>query len=137
MLTLTEIKEYRNLAAKYPNNTSAKIINRILDDMQEQRRELNVLRARLTDKSGPYTENTLMPFGKYKGEPLHEVPAGYFQWWFNLNSDWDVIYIEVLYAPHKERAIARMKLKLHDYIKAKILQGDRDGDAEAPNTREV
>ena len=32
------------------------------------------------------------------------------------NPDWDVIYIERLYAKFPEKAIAKLKLKLHDYI---------------------
>lgn len=28
----------------------------------------------------PYNDDTLMPFGKYKGEPLMDVPAAYFHW---------------------------------------------------------
>jgi hypothetical protein len=69
------------------------------------------------DKSAPYNHSTLMPFGKYKGEPLGEVPNDYFKWWSRLNPDWDVLYIETLYAPYPEKAIAKQKLKLFDYIK--------------------
>ena len=74
------------------------------------------MRAQMLDKSGPFKPDSLMPFGKYKGEPLHEVPDDYFSWWLDQNPDWDVIYIEVLYAKFPERAIAKLKLKLHDYI---------------------
>jgi hypothetical protein len=84
--------------------------------MQEARRELNRLRAMLLDKSGPYTASTLMPFGKYKSEPLGEVPDDYLKWWLKENPDWDVIYIESLYARYPEKAIAKAKLKLHDYV---------------------
>lgn len=116
MLTLQEIKEYRALAAKYPDTKGGKAINRILDDTQEIRRELNRLRAQLLDKSGPYQPDSLMPFGKYRGEPLHEVPDDYLKWWLEQNPDWDVIYVECLYSKFPERAIAKLKLKLHDYI---------------------
>lgn len=120
MLTLKEIQEYRRLAEQHPTKQSAKIIVRILDDMQDTRRELNKLRAQLLDKSGPFTATTLMPFGKYKGEPMHEVPDDYLTWWLEQNPDWDVIYIECLYAKFPERAIAKLKLKLHDYIKERF-----------------
>lgn len=116
MLSLDQIKEYRALAAQYPTKRAAQIINHILDDNQEMRRELNQLRAKQLDKSGPFSATTLMPFGKYKGEPMHEVPDDYLSWWIEQNPDWDVIYIEVLYAKFPERAIAKQKLKLHDYV---------------------
>lgn len=129
MLTLKEIQEYRQLAAQHPTKTAAKIIVRILDDMQDTRRELNKLRAQLLDKSGPMQPDSLMPFGKYKGEPMQEVPDDYLRWWIEANPDWDVIYIEVLYAKFPERAIAKQKLKLHDYITERFngdkLQGGR------------
>jgi hypothetical protein len=102
-----------------------------LDEIQELRREVNRSRAKQLDKSGPLQPDSLMPFGKYKGEPLHEVPDDYLTWWLRQNPNWDVIYVEVLYAKFPERAIAQQKLKLHDYIKGRLhhngdeIQGDR------------
>jgi hypothetical protein len=116
MLTLSEIQDYRKLAAQYPNNQSAKIITRILDDFQEVRTELNRLRARQLDKAGPYNSSTLMPFGKWKGEPLGEVPDNYLEWWLRKNPDWDLLFIEANYASYPERAFAIQKMKMHDYI---------------------
>ena len=116
MLTLQQVKDYRDIAAKHPGHKSAEIINTLLDELEPLRKELNRLRARELDKSGPYMDGTLMPFGKYKGEPLHEVPEDYLRWWLEQNPDWDVIYIEFLYAKYPEKAIAGSKLKLHDYV---------------------
>ena len=75
------------------------------------------LRAKVSDRSAPYNGYSPMPFGKYKDEPLSEVPDSYLEWWWRNNPDWDVIYIETLYAPFPERAFAKQKLKLHDYLK--------------------
>jgi uncharacterized protein (DUF3820 family) len=30
-----------------------------------------------------YTDETPMPWGKYKGHALANIPASYFAWWFN------------------------------------------------------
>jgi uncharacterized protein (DUF3820 family) len=35
-----------------------------------------------------YTDKTLMPFGKFKGTPLEEVPASYLIWWYESPSDY-------------------------------------------------
>lgn len=90
--------------------------------MQETRKELNRLRAQQLDKSQPYSSSTLMPFGKYKDEPLGEVPDDYLLWWLSINPDWDVLYVEALYAKYPERAVALIKLKLHDYVATRFNQ---------------
>ncbi len=33
-----------------------------------------------------FTDLTPMPFGKYKGTPLQDVPASYLHWWWTSTS---------------------------------------------------
>jgi uncharacterized protein (DUF3820 family) len=35
----------------------------------------------------PLSDNTPMPFGKYRGKPMIEVPAHYLLWLFNQGCD--------------------------------------------------
>jgi len=44
-----------------------------------------------------YTDVTPMPFGKYKGKPLQDVPASYLHWWYTQTNRSDTslkLYIE-------------------------------------------
>lgn len=44
-----------------------------------------------------YTDKTSMPFGKYKGIPLSDVPASYLHWWYTQTNRSNIplkLYIE-------------------------------------------
>ncbi len=36
------------------------------------------------------TDDSLMPFGKYKGQPMQDVPASYLHWFYHNGSDGNV-----------------------------------------------
>ena len=55
-----------------------------------------------------FTDNTPMPFGKYQGKPLIEVPAQYLLWLFDQGCNHEAVrkyIIENLDALKKEAGI--------------------------------
>lgn len=118
MLSLDEIKRYKALAAKYPDNVASKIITHLLGEMDEARRIIIKLRSDGIDRRGPFTENSLMPFGQYKGELLQHVPPEYLDWWAKQpeNRNRESIEIDVRFKSYPEKAFAQTRLKLYDYI---------------------
>jgi len=65
---------------------------------------------RMEDKRQPAFEDTdLMIFGKYKGEPLQDVPASYFKWL------WDETDIKQ-FSGQKPHIQVLGKIKLANYI---------------------
>jgi hypothetical protein len=122
-VTLTEIREYRKLAAGHQNNISAKIITRLLDELQSVRDELVKLRLRCADKYTPYDDNAPCPFGQYKGERLADVPEDYLRWWFNTAGKREMIVLDMDYGPWPKRVAAFKRLKLYDYIKERFNGG--------------
>jgi hypothetical protein len=126
ILTLAEIKGYRALAARYPNTTGGRVINRLLDAIQAYRSETNLLRAQATtEKSGPYSDNTLMPFGRYRSEPLCEVPDDYLRWFTGSNNR-HALFVDAQFQQYPQRAIAQMKLRLFEYAAARLHLPDDD-----------
>ncbi len=45
----------------------------------------------------PWTDDTIMPWGRHKGVPLGEVEAGYLVWYFGKSwaKDWPGLYAYV------------------------------------------
>ncbi len=45
-------------------------------------------------KNAPWTDSTVMPFGKHKGAKLSDVPASYLLWLFEQTwiKDWPGLY---------------------------------------------
>jgi hypothetical protein len=117
-LTLNEIRNYRALIQQHPNNISSRIIARLLDVVQLYHDDLVAAKLAAADKYGPYDDGTPMPFGKYKGERLADVPDDYLNWWFDKNRDRSAIILEMDYGSWPQRASAAKKLRLHDYLKA-------------------
>jgi len=131
MLTLAQIKEYKALAAKHPNNVASKIITNLLDELQQARTEIIKLRSDAIDRRGPYTDDSLMPIGKqYKGELLALVPDDYLRWWINQpeNKARESIEIDVRFKSYPEKAFAVQRLKLHDYTVARLHINGHNGN---------
>jgi len=38
------------------------------------------------EKKPTYTDTDKMPFGKYKGELLQDIPVDYLHWWYHLKN---------------------------------------------------
>lgn len=135
MLTYSQLQEYRKLTARYPNNVSAKIINELLNDLQEARNEIFKLRRERLDKKGPLTDDSPMPFGQYKKEklPLREVPEDYLRWWYG-QQDKERLEMDAELADYPKRAVALKLLKLYDYLtwRFRIAEKQRDGTAPTP-----
>jgi len=63
-----------------------------------------------------YTDDTVMFFGKNKGNRLGSVQDDYLLWWLELNPDRGIIELEVAHGEPKHRNFAKKKLKLFDYL---------------------
>jgi hypothetical protein len=122
MMTLQTIKEYRGLAAQHQGNVSARIITELLDEVQSYRDIINRLRSDITDKRGPYSDDTLMPFGSHKGECLGNVPDDYLKWWSRQpgNDNRSAIETDVRFSSYPQKAFAIQKLKMFDYVNGRL-----------------
>lgn len=94
--------------------------------------EVERLKQIADEQNSEYSDYTLMTFGKYGKPPegpkkLADVPNEYLEWWFNKNSDRNIIILEMDHGPFQQRAVAIKKLRLHDYIKRKQRDAQRDG----------
>lgn len=130
MLTLADIKGYKALVAKHPDNVASKIITHLLGELSEARQIIFKLRSDAIDKRGAFTKDTLMPFGQYKGEPLELVPPDYFKWWAGQpeNLDRESIEIDMRFKGYPEKAFAIQRLKLYDYIHSMNGNGSKNGN---------
>jgi len=95
------------------------------DDIEQLQKYLNVLRIEANklcapDKSEPLTDDSLMTFGKHKGERLGTIDTGYFKWWLAKNPDRDEIESAAVTARYPEKAVLTQKLKLHAYATARV-----------------
>ena len=66
------------------------------------------------------TDESPMPFGKYKGEKLGEVPSSYLLWFFEQKwaSDWPELYdyVEEHYETLEEDAVYEQELRNDVYM---------------------
>jgi putative quorum-sensing-regulated virulence factor len=113
-MTKTELQGYRTAAEKYKN------VHRFADMVLELCDEIERLRAVADEKNGRYGDYTLIPFGKYKGRRLMDVPDDYLYWWRHQNRDESSIFLDTQYGPFAQRVAAKMKLKLHEYLKVRL-----------------
>jgi hypothetical protein len=116
------LQECRALADAHPTNISAKIIVELCDEIDRLR-----MKGSGSNGSAPFNDGTPFPFGKYKGDPLCEVPDDYWNWWFNQNSDRGTIDLEAQFSPFPKKMVAIKKLKLHDYWKAHLALEKKNG----------
>lgn len=122
-LTLSEIREYKALAQKYPDNRGSKIIMHLLDELETAGKEIVTLRFKTADMAGEYDDYTPCPFGtEHKGTRLKDVPWDWLMWWFSRNQDRATIILEMDYGPWPKRATALRKLRLHDYVRQRLKQ---------------
>lgn len=82
------------------------------------------------EKSSYYGDDTLMPFGQYKGERLGDVPDDYLRWWFSQHTDRAMIELEIHSYGYPKKAIAIQNIKLHDYIKGRFSDGNKIQDSD-------
>jgi hypothetical protein len=111
------LKLFRSAKAsirQFPADVSTEIVDQLIKVLDGVRGAIYALRE--PDKSGPMTDDSLFPFGKYKGTPMRKVKDGYLQWWKDKNPDHEVIEAKTGSYDYKERAMARRDLKLWDYI---------------------
>jgi hypothetical protein len=118
MLSSDDIRRYRALAAKHPDNVASKIITHLLDEYKTVTDENGILRLKTADKHGEYDDFTPCPFGKHKGQHLKDVPYDWLQWWFNQSKRDDILF-DMDYGPWPKRLMAVKRLRLWDYLKEK------------------
>ena len=113
-MTRAELKTYRSFGIRYKNShRSAQMILALCDEVER-------LTAVADERTGRYGDYTLLPFGKHKGRRLMDVPDDYLRWWREQNADEASIRLDTQYGPYPDRAAAKMKLKLHEYLKTRL-----------------
>jgi hypothetical protein len=121
-LTLAQIKQYRQLAAKHPSNVASKIIIRILNELRRQKLRNDQLEAAVFGSKGrnaPLNGDNLMTFGEHKGSLLRDVPNDYFGWWLS-KQNLQALEIDAEHKPYPARGAALQKLRLYDYVRARL-----------------
>ena len=93
--------------------------------------EVERLHAIADERHGAFSDFTLMPFGKHRGDRLADVPDDYLQWWLQQpGNDGSVIGTEAQFSQYPERAIAQQKLKLYDYAILRVATNKTGKDHE-------
>lgn len=60
------------------------------------------------------TDKNLMPFGRYVGTPMEDVPAGHFFWlWVDNGAEWDR---KSLVARYIRRKLETLRMKYPDRV---------------------
>jgi hypothetical protein len=95
------------------------------DDVDELEKAVNGLRVAVNklcapDKSEPLSDDSVMTFGKHKGERLSQIDTGYYRWWLNKNPDRDEIESAAVVARYPEKAVLNQKLKFHVYATERV-----------------
>ena len=112
-MTKAELTGYRREAKKHVGtHRSASIILTLCDEVER-------LTAIADERSNRYGDYTLLPFGAYKGKRLCDVPDDYLKWWFNATNE-AVVRIDTEFGKFPERAAAKQKLKLLEYLKGRF-----------------
>jgi hypothetical protein len=111
-------REHKATIRALPSDIPREAIDRLVMVLDGVRGTAYAVRE--PDKSGPMTDDSLMPYGKYKNTPLWKVPDDYWQWWKNKHPDPDVIEAETGSYDFRKRSIARQNLKLWDYIQGRF-----------------
>ena len=58
------------------------------------------------------TDTSLFPFGKYKGQPMQDVPASYLDWL--MGQDWIDKWLDVVKYINDNRAVIDKELKYRE-----------------------
>lgn len=114
-MTKTKLEEYRTLAEKHANKGSGRIVLELLDEIIRLRQ----LWTRNEAHRGQVSDETLMPFGEYKGERMVDVPEDYLLWWLKQNNR-EGLAVEAEFGPTPRNFVAKRKLKIYDYIRQRI-----------------
>jgi hypothetical protein len=110
-MTLADIRAYRAHAKRHLKECPAfaRLLLQTCDEIER-------LRAIADEKHGAFSDFTLMPFGKHRGQKLADVPDDYLEWWLRNNSDRSAIEVGTRFGAFAEKAVAQQKLKLFDYL---------------------
>jgi len=93
--------------------------------------EIERLQMIADEHNSEYSDYSLMPFGKYKCKRMMDVPNDYLQWWMvQPENNRELLVLEYQHGSYKDRAIASMKVRLHDYINRRSKR-DTDTTKEA------
>jgi len=84
MEKLAETIEFLKRLAVVIKNPDTKLSTDEVDNLKDAVDTLN--KAFMDRMKAPFTDNTLMPFGKHRGTPLKDVPAGWLDWF--MDQDW-------------------------------------------------
>lgn len=124
-MTQQTLEEYRAMAEQHGDRRSAKIVLKLLDEVVRLRHLWNrneIRRNQVSDES-------LMPFGQYKGERMVDVPEDYLVWWQKENNR-DGLKLDAEFAPVPRNYVAQRKLRIYDYIQQRIDDETRETEAE-------
>jgi hypothetical protein len=114
-MTAETLAKYRALAEKRSWRKSGRVVLDLLDEIDR----LRALWDRNQVQRGVVSDESLMPFGQYKGERLANVPEDYLLWWLKQNNR-DALQIDADFGKHPTNFIAQRKLKIYDYIQQRI-----------------
>jgi len=115
----TLLRRLKTLVKSFPADVSLGTVDRLIRGWEILRDTIYKLRA--PDKGEPMTDDSLMPFGRYKGKPMRNVPDDYLQWWLNEHSNREEIETDAATYDYKQRAIALRNLKVWDYATTRSL----------------
>jgi len=95
------------------------------DDVDELEKAVNGLHIAVNklcapDKSEPLSDDSVMPWGKYKGKRLGTIHTSYLRWWLRQNPDRDEIESAAVTARYPEKAVLNQKLKFHAYATERV-----------------
>jgi uncharacterized protein (DUF3820 family) len=85
--------------------------------------EVERLKQIADERHGEYSDYTQLPFGKYKGKRLADVPDDYLRWWIEQHDRYSMS-LDAQYGPQSKRQVARANLKLYDYILRRMEKPD-------------
>jgi len=114
-VTREHLAQLRVQAEKHRNRHSGRIVLELLDEIVR----LRALWDRNETRRNAVSDESLWPFGEYKGERMVDVPEDYLMWWVKSNPR-DGLRIDADFAPAPANFAARRKLRIYDYIQQRI-----------------
>jgi hypothetical protein len=110
----TLLRKAKSTIKAFPGDVSVETVERLARAVDIVRSAIYKLRE--PAKGEPFTDDSICPFGKYKGQPMRKVPDRYLRWWLKQNPDRKAIDEATATFDHREKAIALRSLKVWDYI---------------------
>ena len=124
-MTEGQLNDYRQLAEKHKHKRSGRIMLELLNEITRLRHlwDRNELRRHAV------SDETLMPFGQYRGERMVDVPEDYLAWWQKENNR-DGLKVDAEFGPVPRNFVAQRKLRIYDYIQQRIDDETRETETE-------